>query len=135
MNDNPKNNTWSFSRPRKQPLGMNYWFMPHFSYWPWPLPFTGTMGDALARIARVEDTTPWENNIDKVVLPGFTQLEIRTCDKAFYRSLDRTRIVQMWGSLEWTSGGEEAENAIVIQDYTSLAPEDSATTTLAPRYF
>ncbi|KAF2463598.1 uncharacterized protein BDR25DRAFT_337748 [Lindgomyces ingoldianus] len=69
INDNPKDNSWSFAHPNK-PNTDNTWLMPHFSFWSWPSPFLGTMDDALSRISHIESSTPFPSKIDKAVWRG-----------------------------------------------------------------
>ncbi|KAF1962517.1 hypothetical protein CC80DRAFT_462678, partial [Byssothecium circinans] len=67
-NDEPKNNTWSFSRPNKQST-YNVWPMPSFAFWAWP-PQIGTFDDVLSRIDVVEASKPFEEKDDRVVWRG-----------------------------------------------------------------
>lgn len=69
VNDNPKNNSWVFSRPNKHST-YNILVMPSFAFWSWPSPTLGTFDDIMARIDIVERQNPWEKKIDKVVWRG-----------------------------------------------------------------
>ncbi|OCL01750.1 hypothetical protein AOQ84DRAFT_306094 [Glonium stellatum] len=119
VNDQPKNNSWSFARPTKRSSTLNNWLMPHFSFWSWPLPFIGTFDEALSKIANVERSTPWEQKIDKAVWRGTVwfnpigNLNLRP-------ELLRIAGGQEWAdvkNLKWESGGKKAENAIGIEDF------------------
>ncbi|KAF2006131.1 hypothetical protein P154DRAFT_481817 [Amniculicola lignicola CBS 123094] len=71
INDNPRNNSWAFSRPNKV-SSHNTWLMPLFGFWSWKSHSTGlgTMEEVLDRIRSVEDSTPWEKKSNKVVWRG-----------------------------------------------------------------
>ncbi|KAF2503253.1 hypothetical protein BU16DRAFT_569124 [Lophium mytilinum] len=119
VNDNPKNNSWSFARPSKEPVGMNYWLMPHFSYWSWPLPFVGMMSDVLSKIAFVEETIPWESKVDKAVWRGTPWFNPAGSPNLRPGLLEAAGGQKQWAdvqSLKWESGGK-AKNAIAIEDF------------------
>lgn len=115
--DNPRQNSWSFSRDPKMPG--NYWIMPHFGFWSWPLPFIGTMDEALSKISKTEKETPWEKKIDKVVWRG----------TAWFNSIGNTALRphllaatkgKEWAdveNLEWESNSKGANNSIKIEDF------------------
>ncbi len=115
--DNPRQNTWSFSRDPK--MKGNYWIMPHFSFWSWPLPFIGTMDEGLTKITRVEKETPWEKKIDKVVWRGtvwfnsISNTALRPHLLAATKGKDWADVA----SLEWESNSEGAKNSIRIEDF------------------
>ena len=69
VNDNPKNNSWVFSRPNKHST-YNILVMPSFAFWSWPSATLGTFDDIMSRIDIVERQTPWEKKIDKVIWRG-----------------------------------------------------------------
>jgi hypothetical protein len=93
--------------------------MPHFSFWSWPLPFIGTMDSALRKISDIEDSTPWEKKIDKVVWRG----------TAWFNSVGNTnlrpKLLEVtkgkdWANVEdlvWFNNGEKAKNSIPIEDF------------------
>ncbi|KAG4444387.1 hypothetical protein IFR05_000152 [Cadophora sp. M221] len=115
--DNPRQNSWSFSRDPKMPG--NYWIMPHFSFWSWPLPFIGTMDEALTRISKVEKETPWEEKIDKVVWRGTTWFN-SIGNTALRPHLLAATKGKEWAdveSLEWESNSKGANNSIRIEDF------------------
>jgi hypothetical protein len=69
--DNPSVDMWSFSRSNHpDTVTENYWVMPHFTFWSWPLQFIGAVDEALGKIEDVERQTPWEEKIDKAVWRG-----------------------------------------------------------------
>lgn len=117
--DSPRQDAWSFSRSNNPDATGNYWVMPHFSFWSWPLQFIGTVDEALQKIERVERETPWEEKIDKAVWRG----------TAWFNSVGNTQLRPQllelskgkeWADIEtlkWESGGEKAENAIPIEEF------------------
>ena len=118
--DSPRLDAWSFSRSNHPDIaGENYWVMPHFSFWSWPLEFIGTVNEALQKILVVERETPWEEKIDKAVWRG----------TAWFNSVGNTQLRPMllerskgkeWADVEtlkWESGGEKAANAIPIEEF------------------
>jgi hypothetical protein len=64
VNDFPRNNSWVFARDASNSAAPgkkgkdgkgNYWLMPHFSFWSWPLSFVGNVEEAVQRIDRLEN--------------------------------------------------------------------------------
>ncbi|KAI1178135.1 hypothetical protein F4777DRAFT_145357 [Nemania sp. FL0916] len=61
--DDPKPNTFSYSRPADPMLQSNaatgakkrFWVIPHFSLYSWPLPFIGSLPRAAEAISRIEE--------------------------------------------------------------------------------
>jgi hypothetical protein len=48
--DNPSVDMWSFSRSNHpDTVTENYWVMPHFTFWSWPLQFIGAVDEVLGR--------------------------------------------------------------------------------------
>ena len=97
----------------------NYWLMPHFSFWSWPLPFIGTMDEALARIEQVEKQQPWENKIGKAIWRG-THWFNSVGNIDLRPKLLSTTAGKEWAdveSLEWGINAENARNAIGIEDF------------------
>lgn len=93
--------------------------MPHFSFWSWPLPFIGTLDEALTKITQVEKVTPWEKKIDKVVWRGtvwfnsISNTALRPHLLAATKGKDWADVA----SLEWESNSEGAKNSIRIDDF------------------
>ena len=93
--------------------------MPHFSFWSWPLPFIGTLDQALAKINRVEKETPWEKKIDKVVWRGTAWFN-SAGNTALRPNLLQVTKKKEWAdveNLEWENNGQAAKNAIGIEDF------------------
>jgi hypothetical protein len=93
--------------------------MPHFSFWSWPLPFIGTIDEALAKIDRVEEETPWEEKIDKVVWRGTARFN-SAGNKALRPNLLQATKQKEWADvedLEWENNAQAAKNAIGIEDF------------------
>ncbi|CZT44505.1 uncharacterized protein RSE6_04679 [Rhynchosporium secalis] len=115
--DYPRQDAWAFSRDPNMPG--DYWVMPHFSFWSWPLPFIGTMDEALAKISNVEKNTSWDKKIDKVVWRG----------TAWFNSIRNTNLRPQllkatkgkeWAdveNLQWVSETKGANNSISIEDF------------------
>jgi hypothetical protein len=114
-------NGWSFSRSNSPDLdGENYWVMPHFSFWSWPLQFIGTMDETLEKIGNVErEAGSWDDKIDKAVWRG----------TAWFNSVGnkqlRPQLIQLskgkeWAdvqTLNWETNGEKANNSIPVEDF------------------
>jgi hypothetical protein len=117
--DQPHENSWSFSRSNDPNVKRNDWLMPHFSFWSWPLPFIGTIDEALGKIDRIEKEIPWAEKIDKVAWRG----------TAWFNSIGNTALRphllaatkgKDWAdvaTLEWETNSEDATNAIPISDF------------------
>ncbi|KAL2061281.1 hypothetical protein VTL71DRAFT_7554 [Oculimacula yallundae] len=115
--DTPMKNAWSFSRDPKM-LG-NYWTMPHFSFWSWPLPFIGTLDEALTKISKVERNTTWEKKIDKVVWRGTAWFN-SIANTALRPHLLKATKGKEWAdvqNLQWISDTKGANNSILIEDF------------------
>lgn len=77
------------------------------------------MDSILARISKIEDSTPWAKKIDKVVWRG----------TSWFNSLGnanlRPKLLEVakekeWADVEellWYNGGEKAKNAIPIEEF------------------
>jgi hypothetical protein len=63
-------NALSFARSNDPQILNTYWLMPYFSFWAWPLPFINTMDSTLRKISALEESTPWDKKIEKVVWRG-----------------------------------------------------------------
>ncbi|TAQ91171.1 hypothetical protein B7494_g541 [Chlorociboria aeruginascens] len=121
VHDTPRNNSISYSLPFPPLPNSNYWVMPHFSFWSWPLPFIGPLPLALQSISSIEASTPWESKIDKAIWRG----------TAYYNGLVNTnlrpKLIEVtkdkeWAdvqNLKWGTNGETAKNAIAIEDFWS----------------
>ena len=117
--DTPHSNALSYARSNDPNIPNTYWLMPHYSCWSWPLPFIGTMDSVLARISKIEDSTPWGKKSDKIVWRG----------TAWFNSLGnanlRPKLLEVtkgkeWADVEelvWYNAGEKTKNAIPIEDF------------------
>ncbi|ORY17935.1 glycosyl transferase family 90-domain-containing protein [Clohesyomyces aquaticus] len=117
INDNPKNNSWSFAHPNK-PSSQNIWLMPHFSWWSWASRLLGTMDEALERISHVESTTPYSSKMDKVVWRG--TIWFNPIGNPMLRSkLITTTKDKEWADVEKLEVGNDgkAKNALPIEDF------------------
>ncbi|KAM3068494.1 hypothetical protein ACMFMG_009633 [Clarireedia jacksonii] len=119
--DTPTNNSWTFSRSNDPAweAGGNYWVMPHFSFWSWPMPFIGTMDQALSRIERIEEETLWADKSDKAVWRG-TAWYNSVANRDLRPALVLKSKGKEWAdvqTLEWHNNAEDAANAIAIQDF------------------
>ncbi|KAF2660233.1 hypothetical protein K491DRAFT_712006 [Lophiostoma macrostomum CBS 122681] len=75
VNDNPKNNSWSFSKPNRDIPTQNTWLMPGFQFWSWQGKDAdtgiGVFSDVMERIDAVEqEIGSWANKTDKAVWRG-----------------------------------------------------------------
>lgn len=88
--------------------------MPHFSFWSWPLPFLGTVDEALNRIREVEAgfVDDWRKKIDKVVWRGTVWFN-GVGNTRLRPELLRVTKGMDWAdvrTLQWVKGGLEAGN-------------------------
>jgi hypothetical protein len=117
--DYPREHGWSFCRTNDPNVKGNWWVMPHFSFWSWPLPFIGTVDEALERIDRVETTTPFEKKIDKLAWRGTAHYN--GVGNQFLRpNLLFTTKGKGWADVEtlnWDTNAEKANNSIDIHDF------------------
>ncbi|TGO17688.1 hypothetical protein BTUL_0015g00230 [Botrytis tulipae] len=118
--DTPMNNSWAFSRSNDPRIEKgNYWVMPHFSFWSWPVSFIGSVDQALSKINRIEMDKRWNEKIDKAVWRG-TGWFNTVGNKDSRPSLILKGKDKEWADIEalnWTTNGDSAENAIGIEDF------------------
>ncbi|APA08906.1 hypothetical protein sscle_04g036760 [Sclerotinia sclerotiorum 1980 UF-70] len=118
--DTPMNNSWAFSRSNDPHIeNGNYWVMPHFSFWSWPLSFIGTVDQALSKIEDIEKNTQWTEKIDKAVWRG-TGWFNTVGNKDLRPGLIQKGKEKEWADIEalkWNTNSESAENAIGIEDF------------------
>jgi hypothetical protein len=93
--------------------------MPHFSFWSWPKPFIGTVDEALDKISRIEEQTPWANKTDKAVWRG----------TGWFNSVGninlRPKLVEVtknaeWADVQvmkWLTNAMKATNSIDIENF------------------
>ncbi|RPA88092.1 hypothetical protein BJ508DRAFT_409990 [Ascobolus immersus RN42] len=90
-NDNPRDDSWSYSREPHNGI----WLMPHFSFWAWRQPYLGSFPDVWRKINKIEASyetdsanstieaslsssssatnSPWSRKINKAVWRGTTR--------------------------------------------------------------
>ncbi|RFU32879.1 hypothetical protein B7463_g3475, partial [Scytalidium lignicola] len=115
INDEPRTNSWSFSRTDNPRIPKNPWLMPHFSSWSWPLPFIGPLNEALSKIDQLEEAAPWREKIDKAVWRGTAWF-----NPDWNMGL-RPKLLEVTEGRKWADvaiwAGESADNTINITDF------------------
>ncbi|KAH8814888.1 hypothetical protein F5884DRAFT_154746 [Xylogone sp. PMI_703] len=115
INDEPRSNSWSFSRSDNPRIPKNPWLMPHFSSWSWPLPFVGPLDEALVKIEKLEKAAPWREKINKVVWRGTAWFN------PDWNMALRPKLVEVAGGKPWADvaiwDGESGDNTINITDF------------------
>ncbi|PQE05967.1 DUF821 domain-containing protein [Rutstroemia sp. NJR-2017a BBW] len=119
--DTPTNNSWTFSRSNDPAweAGGNFWVMPHFSFWSWPLPFIGTMDQALSKIDKIEKEMSWADKVDKAVWRGTAWFN-SVANRDLRPSLVLKSKGKEWADVEtlaWHNNAEDASNAVAIHDF------------------
>jgi hypothetical protein len=77
------------------------------------------MDTALSSIAKLEASTPWEEKIDKIVWRGTAWFNPVVNSDLRKKLLEVTK-GKAWADVEelaWGNGGEEAENALRIEEF------------------
>jgi hypothetical protein len=113
INDEPRSNSWSFARSDDQFTPNNPWLMPHFSSWSWPLEYLGPLDQAHTKIARIEQSIPFENNIEKAVWRGTAWF-----NPPWSIGL-RPKLVEVADGKDWADveiWSKEKANTILIED-------------------
>jgi hypothetical protein len=109
INDEPRENTWSFARSDDDFTLKTPFLMPHYSSWSWPHPSLGPLDDALQRISHVESSTRWKDKIDKAVWRGTPWFN------PDWRMGLRPMLIEVAGGREWADveqAGQGQNNSI-----------------------
>lgn len=121
IQDQPVFSSLSYARPIVSPSRRRIFPMPHFSFWSWPLPFINSIPAAERAIAAIENATPFSDKDPRAVWRGTTWFNNGAGSHPHLRQeLVRAAAGVSWADvqgLEWASGGREAVNAIMIQDF------------------
>ena len=102
--------------------GTTAWPMPDFTYWTFPQSHIGSVDNALARIAKIEDKTPWEKKISKAVWRGTAMLSPYG-NKNLREKLLRVAEGQIWADIEEvkkkgpSATKEDGSNVLTIEDF------------------
>ncbi|KAK1519986.1 hypothetical protein CPAR01_15479 [Colletotrichum paranaense] len=126
IQDTPIRHTWSHSRPaRTSPSSSSsprHTFpIPHFSFWAWTQPFIRSLPHAASAIAEIEASLPFEKKNARAVWRGTSWFN----NGASANPRSRQDLIQLtkdagWAdvqALEWTNNGENATNALAIEDF------------------
>ncbi|KAK6544189.1 hypothetical protein TWF694_000895 [Orbilia ellipsospora] len=115
--DYPKNNSWVYSKWYDHTDILNYWPIPHFGHWSWPVSYIGPLYDAVNKISDIESTLPFDSKIDKMFWRGSTQFNPLQNGDLRINLLKKTDGKE-WADtnqLKWTGLGH-AKNIIQIED-------------------
>ncbi|KAF3942080.1 hypothetical protein ABW19_dt0203521 [Dactylella cylindrospora] len=70
--DYPKNSTWVYSKWYDHSDVLNYWPVPHFGHWSWPVKYIGPLTEVLDEVTEIEADLPFDKKIDKLFWRGTT---------------------------------------------------------------
>ncbi|KAH8590787.1 glycosyl transferase family 90-domain-containing protein [Bisporella sp. PMI_857] len=118
INDEPRENTWSFAYSNDDFTPYTPWLMPHYSSWSWPILELGALDEVLARIDDVESETPWAKKIDKAVWRG---TEVFNPD---WSTRLRNKLVETANGKEWAdieASGRGRRNTIRGEEFCRYA--------------
>ncbi|KAK1715744.1 glycosyl transferase family 90-domain-containing protein [Colletotrichum lupini] len=126
IQDTPIKHTWSHSRPARTSSSSSssprHTFpIPHFSFWAWTQPFIRSLPHAASAIAEIEASLPFEKKNARAVWRGTSWFN----NGASANPRSRQDLIQLtkdagWAdvqALEWTNNGENATNALAIEDF------------------
>jgi hypothetical protein len=119
--DQPISSSLSYARPVISPSQKRIFPMPHFSFWSWPLPFINSLSAADRAIQSIEDTMSFADKDPRPVWRGTTWFNSGAGSHPRLRQELVLKIGDApWADVEklhWTSGGNEASNALRIEDF------------------
>ncbi|KXH51688.1 hypothetical protein CSIM01_04721 [Colletotrichum simmondsii] len=130
IQDTPIKHTWSHSRPAQTSSSSSssprhIFPIPHFSFWAWTQPFIRSLPNAASAIAEIEASLPFEKKDVRAVWRGTSWFN----NGASANPRSRQDLIQLtkgaagsggWAdvqALEWTNNGENATNALAIEDF------------------
>ncbi|KXH39794.1 hypothetical protein CNYM01_13059 [Colletotrichum nymphaeae SA-01] len=126
IQDTPIKHTWSHSRPARISSSSSspprhIFPIPHFSFWAWTQPFIRSLPHAASAIAEIEASLPFEKKDARAVWRGTSWFN----NGASANPRSRQDLIQLtkdagWAdvqALEWTNNGENATNALAIEDF------------------
>ncbi|KAL0778077.1 hypothetical protein CaCOL14_005730 [Colletotrichum acutatum] len=126
IQDTPIKHTWSHSRPARtssssSSFPRHIFPIPHFSFWAWTQPFIRSLPHAASAITEIETSLPFEKKDARAVWRGTSWFN----NGASANPRSRQDLIQLtkdagWAdvqALEWTNNGENATNALPIEDF------------------
>ncbi|EXF80998.1 hypothetical protein CFIO01_08903 [Colletotrichum fioriniae PJ7] len=134
IQDTPIKHTWSHSRPAwtsssssssspssSSSSSRHIFPIPHFSFWAWTQPFIRSLPHAATAITEIEASLPFEKKDARAVWRGTSWFN----NGASANPRSRQDLIQLtknagWAdvqALEWTNNGENATNALAIEDF------------------
>ncbi|GKT45134.1 uncharacterized protein ColSpa_05315 [Colletotrichum spaethianum] len=121
IQDTPVSRSWSHSRPAMSPSPRHIFTIPHFSFWAWNQPFIRSISHAAAAITDLEAGLPFDMKDRRAVWRGTTWFNNGASENPRSRQ-ELLRITKdaQWAdvqALEWVSNGENATNALRIEDF------------------
>ncbi|KAF3907149.1 hypothetical protein ABW21_db0205751 [Orbilia brochopaga] len=115
--DYPKNNSWGYSKWYDHHGILNYWPVPHFGHWSWPVKYVGPLPEVLSAVTEIEADLPFDSKIDKMFWRGtvyFNPLQ----NANLRANLINAASGKEWAdidNLKWTSL-EKAQNIVQIEE-------------------
>ena len=119
INDSPTNNSWTFARPSHRSENDNYWLMPHFGFWSWPVQYVGSLDEALYKIEKIERAASWNSKIAKAAWRGTQQFN-PTANPNLRFNLLQVSKGKEWADIQASQTGDgavEDSNIIPIEDF------------------
>ncbi|KAJ6261799.1 hypothetical protein Dda_2598 [Drechslerella dactyloides] len=68
--DHPKNNSWGYSKWYDHTAPLNFWPVPHFGHWSWPVKYVGPLHEAFDAVSAIEADLPFDSKTDKLFWRG-----------------------------------------------------------------
>ncbi|KAF9882001.1 duf821 domain-containing protein [Colletotrichum karsti] len=121
IQDTPVSKSWSHSRPVISSSPRHIFPIPHFAFWAWNQPFIRSIPHAAAAIADIEADLPFDKKDRRAVWRGTAWFNNgASANPRSRQELLRVTKDAPWAdveSLEWTNNGENATNALRIEDF------------------
>ncbi|KAL0942571.1 DUF821 domain-containing protein [Colletotrichum truncatum] len=121
IQDTPVSNSWSHSRPAISSSPRHIFPIPHFAFWAWDQPFIRSIPQAAAATDDIEAALSFAKKDRRAVWRGTAWFN----NGASANPRSRQDLIRMtkdakWAdvqALEWTNNGENATNALRIEDF------------------
>ncbi|KAF6818487.1 duf821 domain-containing protein [Colletotrichum sojae] len=120
IQDTPVSNSWSHSRPVLS-SSRHIFPIPHFAFWAWDQSFIRSIPHAAAATQQIEAALPFDRKDPRAVWRGTAWFNngASANPKSRQDLLQATRNA-VWAdvqALDWTNNGENATNALQIEDF------------------
>ncbi|KAJ0386712.1 hypothetical protein COL922a_003786 [Colletotrichum nupharicola] len=121
IQDTPVSKSWSHSRPAIASSPRHIFPIPHFAFWAWNQPFIRSITHAAAATTDIEAALPFHKKDQRAVWRGTAWFN----NGASANPRSRQELLKIakdaeWAdvqALEWTNQGEDAANALNIEEF------------------